>query len=52
MCVLDRAGIPTVNIGPGGAPYNWADESVAVEEYLAAVRTYAAAIADWCNRTA
>lgn len=49
MCVLDRAGIPTVNIGPGGEPYNWADEYVAVDEYLAAVRTYAAAIADWCN---
>ncbi|MGH2599067.1 MAG: M20 family metallopeptidase, partial [Dehalococcoidia bacterium] len=50
MCVLDRAGIPTVNIGPGGPPYNWADESVAVAEYLAAVRTYAATIAAFCNQ--
>lgn len=50
MCVLDRAGIPTVNIGPGGPPYNWADEWVTVAEYLAAVRTYAATIADFCNR--
>ncbi len=50
MCVLDRHGIPTVNIGPGGPPYNWADEWVAVDEYLAAVRTYAAAIADFCNQ--
>jgi acetylornithine deacetylase/succinyl-diaminopimelate desuccinylase-like protein len=49
MCVLDRAGIPTVNVGPGGPPYNWADEFVAVDEYLTAVRTYAAAIADFCN---
>lgn len=52
MCVLDRAGIPTVNIGPGGPPYNWADEFVTVDEYLAAVRVYAATIEDWCNRDA
>ena len=51
MCVLDRAGIPTVNIGPGGPPYNWADEYVRVDEYLAAVRTYAAAIENFCNGT-
>jgi len=50
MCVLDRAGIPTVNIGPGGAPYNWADEYVTTAEYFAAVNTYAATIADFCNR--
>ena len=50
MCVLNQAGIPTVNIGPGGPPYNWADESVSVDEYLAAVRTYAATIADFCNQ--
>lgn len=48
MCVLDRAGIPTVNIGPGGPPYNWADEWVAVQDYLSAVRVYAAAIEEWC----
>jgi acetylornithine deacetylase/succinyl-diaminopimelate desuccinylase-like protein len=52
MCVLNRAGIPTVNIGPGGPPYNWADESVAVDEYLAAVRTYTATIANFCNQPA
>ncbi len=52
MCVLDRAGIPTVNIGPGGPPYNWADEFVTVDEYLAAVRVYAATIEDWCNQDA
>jgi acetylornithine deacetylase/succinyl-diaminopimelate desuccinylase-like protein len=50
MCVLDRAGIPTVNIGPGGPPYNWADEYVSRDEYLAAVRTYAATIANFCNQ--
>ncbi len=43
-------GIPTVNIGSGGPPYNWADEHVTVDEYLAAVRTYAATLADFCNR--
>ena len=52
MCVLDRAGIPAVNIGPGGPPYNWADEYVTVDEYLAAVRTYAATIQDFCNQPA
>lgn len=50
MCVLNQAGIPTVNIGPGGPPYNWADESVSVDEYLAAVRTYTAIIEDFCNQ--
>jgi acetylornithine deacetylase/succinyl-diaminopimelate desuccinylase-like protein len=50
MCVLNRAGIPTVNIGPGGPPYNWADEHVTVAEYLAAVRVYTAIIDDWCNQ--
>jgi len=49
MCVLDRAGIPTVNIGPGGPPYNWANEFVTVDQYLAAVRVYAVAIAEWCG---
>jgi acetylornithine deacetylase/succinyl-diaminopimelate desuccinylase-like protein len=50
MCVLDRAGIPAVNIGPGGPPYNWADEYVTVDEYVAAVRVYAATIEEFCNQ--
>lgn len=49
MCVLNQAGIPAVNLGPGGPPYNWADEWVSVDEYLAAVRIYAATIAGFCN---
>ena len=49
MCVLDRAGIPAINIGPGGPPYNWADEYVTVDDYLTDVRVYAAAIEEFCN---
>jgi acetylornithine deacetylase/succinyl-diaminopimelate desuccinylase-like protein len=52
MCVLNQRGIPTVNIGPGGPPYNWADEFVSVDEYFNAVGIYIAAIRDFCNRPA
>ena len=44
------AGIPCVNIGPGGLPYNFAEEYVLQDEYLNAVRTYVAAALDFCNR--
>ena len=49
MCVLNSHGIPTVNIGPGGPPYNWADEYVSVDEYLRAVRIYKSAIRAFCD---
>jgi acetylornithine deacetylase/succinyl-diaminopimelate desuccinylase-like protein len=52
MCVLNERGIPSVNIGPGGAPYNWADEFVSLDEYLTAVRLYASVIRTFCNSEA
>jgi hypothetical protein len=52
MCVLNQRGIPSVNIGPGGPPYNWADEFVTVDEYFNAVGVYVAAIRNFCNRPA
>lgn len=52
MCVLNERGIPSVNIGPGGAPYNWADEFVTVHEYLNAVHLYTSTIRSFCNEGA
>lgn len=49
MCVLNERGIPSVNIGPGGPPYNWADEYVELEEYLTAVGIYVATIEAFCG---
>lgn len=50
MCVLNGRGIPTVNLGPGGPPYNWADEYVAVDEYLRCIEIYKNAINTFCNQ--
>lgn len=38
--ILNEAGIPAVTYGPGSMECYWDDESVSVEDYLAAVRTY------------
>jgi len=43
-------GIPGITIGPGGPPYNWADEWVALDEYLAAVAIYEQLARAWCRR--
>lgn len=43
-------GIPGVNIGPGGPPYNWANEWVALDEYLAAVEIYERLARRWCSQ--
>jgi acetylornithine deacetylase/succinyl-diaminopimelate desuccinylase-like protein len=43
-------GIPGIDIGPGGPPYNWADEWVALDEYLAAVAVYEQLARAWCRR--
>jgi acetylornithine deacetylase/succinyl-diaminopimelate desuccinylase-like protein len=43
-------GIPGIDIGPGGPPYNWADEWVALDEYLAAVAIYEQLARAWCRR--
>ena len=49
MAVFKQYGIPAVNIGPGGPPYNFADEYVTVAEYLEAVRTHVALAIEWCG---
>jgi acetylornithine deacetylase/succinyl-diaminopimelate desuccinylase-like protein len=38
--ILNEAGIAAVTYGPGSMECYWDDESVSVEDYLAAVRTY------------
>jgi acetylornithine deacetylase/succinyl-diaminopimelate desuccinylase-like protein len=38
--ILNEAGIPAVTYGPGSMECYWDDESVSVQDYLAAVRTY------------
>ncbi len=38
--ILNEAGIPAVTYGPGSMDCYWDDESVLVEDYLAAVRSY------------
>lgn len=38
--ILNEAGIPALTYGPGSMECYWDDESVSVEDYLAAVRTY------------
>jgi acetylornithine deacetylase len=44
------AGMPAVICGPGSIQYAHAvDESVSVEELVAATRLYALADMDWCG---
>lgn len=43
--ILNEAGIPAVTYGPGSMDCYWDDESVLVDDYLAAVRTYCLAAA-------
>jgi acetylornithine deacetylase/succinyl-diaminopimelate desuccinylase-like protein len=38
--ILNEAGIPAVTYGPGSMECYWDDESVSVQDYLGAVRTY------------
>lgn len=50
---LNEAGIPAISYGPGSlSEAHAADESVAVDELLAATRTYALLAADWCDMEA
>ncbi len=47
---LARAGIPTIIYGPGElAEAHTTNESIAIEELLAAARVYARLIAEWCG---
>jgi acetylornithine deacetylase len=49
---LNAAGIPTISYGPGDVALAHApDESVAVDELVAAVKTYAVLAASWCGVT-
>jgi acetylornithine deacetylase/succinyl-diaminopimelate desuccinylase-like protein len=43
--IINEAGIPAVTYGPGSMECYWDDESVLVDDYLAAVRTYCLAAA-------
>lgn len=43
--ILNEAGIPAVTYGPGSMDCYWDDESVLVDDYLTAVRTYCLAAA-------
>jgi acetylornithine deacetylase/succinyl-diaminopimelate desuccinylase-like protein len=49
MAVLAPAGIECVNIGPGGAPYNFADEYILEQEYFDAIKTYMASAYRFCR---
>lgn len=50
MGLLDRVGIPTVNLGPGDPrKAHQADENVSVEELGAAAGIYARAVLNWCG---
>ena len=44
--IFNELGIPAVTYGPGSMECYWDDESVAVEEYLTAVKTYCVAALD------
>jgi acetylornithine deacetylase/succinyl-diaminopimelate desuccinylase-like protein len=48
--ILNEFGIPAVTYGPGAMECYWDDESVAVDDYLAAVRTYCLAAATGYGR--
>lgn len=49
MLPLWQAGIPSVNLGPGTPPYNWADEWVETDRYLQTVSIYEEFIHRWCS---
>jgi len=46
--ILNEGGIPAITYGPGSMECYWDDESVAVTDYLDAVRTYCVAAARGC----
>jgi acetylornithine deacetylase len=49
---LNAAGIPAIGYGPGDLRHAHApDERVAIDELVAATRTYALLAADWCGVT-
>jgi acetylornithine deacetylase/succinyl-diaminopimelate desuccinylase-like protein len=47
--ILNEAGIPALTYGPGSMECYWDDEFVAIEDYLAAVRSYCLAAARGCE---
>jgi acetylornithine deacetylase len=47
---LNLAGIPTINYGPGDIRFAHAlNERVAIDELIAATKTYALLAAEWCG---
>lgn len=47
--VLVGRGIPAVSYGPGSKLCYWDDEYVPIDEYLQAIRVYAATAVNWLN---
>jgi acetylornithine deacetylase/succinyl-diaminopimelate desuccinylase-like protein len=47
--IINEAGIPAITYGPGSMECYWDDESVAVDDYLAAVQTYCLAAVQGCG---
>jgi acetylornithine deacetylase/succinyl-diaminopimelate desuccinylase-like protein len=48
--VMIEAGIPSITYGPGSKYCYWDEEFVPIEEYLQAIRVYAATAANWFQR--
>ncbi|MGQ0663142.1 MAG: M20 family metallopeptidase [Pseudomonadota bacterium] len=47
--VMNEHGIPSVTFGPGSKVCYWDDEYVSLDEYLQAIRVYAATAVDWLD---
>ena len=47
FCVCMREGIPSVTYGPGSKYCYWDEEFVPIDEYLTAIKVYAATAARW-----
>jgi acetylornithine deacetylase/succinyl-diaminopimelate desuccinylase-like protein len=48
--IFNERGIPAVTYGPGSKHCYWDEEYVRIDEYLQAIKVYAATAADWFNR--
>ena len=45
--MLNERGIPSVTYGPGSKYCYWDEEYVPIDEYLQAIKVYAATAANW-----
>jgi succinyl-diaminopimelate desuccinylase len=48
--IFNERGIPAVTYGPGSKHCYWDDEYVRIDEYLKAIKVYAATAANWFDR--